>query len=190
MHILKIQAPELIISSCYVFKYEIFHLNWILLPYIRLESLCLNQKYVNIVGTYHHILIHSFVLLLATALTWTHALDHCLRMPESLKYSNRHSTIIHTLRWNEVFVIKLKNHYFYLLWFSTPLSFFLDCFSFHATIQTFLVTTILTTIPLLLINYTVSFLPTRVWQIFADCALKKSFTSLTTAKICEKLVWE
>jgi hypothetical protein len=71
----------------------------------------------------------------------------------------------------------------YLLRFSASLPFFLYCFAFHATIEAFLVTTILTSISLLLINHTISILPTRIRQIFSYCALKETLTSLTAENI-------
>lgn len=77
---------------------------------------------------------------------------------------------------------KLRSYISYLLWLTTTLPFLLHCLSLHTTVKTFLVTTKLTAIPLLLINYTISILSTSIREIFSYCSLEKSLTSFTAEK--------
>jgi hypothetical protein len=60
------------------------------------------------------------------------------------------------------------------------LSFLLYRLPLHAAVEAFLVTTILTSIPLLLVDDTIFILSTRIRQILSHRSLEKAFAALTT----------
>jgi len=64
--------------------------------------------------------------------------------------------------------------------FAASLSLLLNSFALHTTVETFLVTTILTTIPLLLVDDTIAILSTCIRKVLADGALKEAFAALAT----------
>lgn len=60
-----------------------------------------------------------------------------------------------------------------------PLSFLLHRFPFHATVEAFLVTTILTSVPLLLVDDAIFVLSTRISQILSHSSLEEALAALT-----------
>jgi hypothetical protein len=62
------------------------------------------------------------------------------------------------------------------------LSLLLHCLPLHATIEAFLVTTILTSISLLLVDDTIFVLSTRIRQILSHGSLEETFAALATGK--------
>jgi hypothetical protein len=60
------------------------------------------------------------------------------------------------------------------------LSFLLHGFPLHATIEAFLVTTVLTSVPLLLVDYAVLVLSTSIGQILSHSSFEEALAALAT----------
>jgi hypothetical protein len=77
----------------------------------------------------------------------------------------------------------------YLLRLRAPLSLLLHRFPLHATIEAFLVTTVLTSIPLLLVDDTILILSTRIRQILSHSSLEEAFAALTAKKSQKRTIF-
>lgn len=89
---------------------------------------------------------------------------------------------------NEIFreIVLIDVWLTYSLSFWAPLSLFLHSFSLHSTVETFLVTTILTSVALLFIDDAILFLSTRVRQVLSHGSLEEAFAPFATEEENEK----
>lgn len=70
----------------------------------------------------------------------------------------------------------------YFLSFGATLSLLLHRLPFHTTVQTFLVTTVLTTVPLLLVYDAILFFSARVRQVLSHSSLEEALAPLATER--------
>lgn len=73
-----------------------------------------------------------------------------------------------------------KTTHFASFWAS--LSFLLHCFPLHATSQTFLISAVLTSVSLFLIDDTISMFPTCIRELLSHSSLKESFAAFATER--------